>query len=89
MYDYLTEELMPLIYGWFPASDRREDNFIAGLSMGGRGAIKYTVNHPELFAAAAVLSAVPVDFKRLRPGHENGRSGISPYRILVIITNVG
>lgn len=35
--DYLTEELMPLVYGWLPASPKREDNFIAGLSMGGRG----------------------------------------------------
>lgn len=62
MYDYLTEELMPLIYNWFPVSDKREDNFIAGLSMGGRGTIKYAVNHPEKFAAAAVLSAAPVNF---------------------------
>lgn len=65
MYDYLTEELMPLIYNWFPASDRREDNFIAGLSMGGRGTIKYAVNHPDKFVAAAVLSAAPVDFHEL------------------------
>jgi putative tributyrin esterase len=65
MYDYLTEELMPLIYNWFPASDKREDNFIAGLSMGGRGTIKYAVNHPERFAAAAVLSAAPVDYSKL------------------------
>lgn len=65
MYDYLTEELMPLIYNWLPASDKREDNFIAGLSMGGRGTIKYAVNHPEKFAAAAVLSAAPVDFSQL------------------------
>lgn len=65
MYDYLTEELMPLIYNWFPASDKREDNFIAGLSMGGRGTVKFAVNHPEKFAAAAVLSAAPVDFHGL------------------------
>lgn len=37
MFDYLTEVLMPLIYGWLPVSDKREDNFIAGLSMGGPG----------------------------------------------------
>lgn len=61
MYDYLTDELMPLIYGWFPASDKREDNYIAGLSMGGRGACVYAFNHPEKFAAAAVLSASPRD----------------------------
>ena len=29
MFDYLTEELMPLIYGWLPVSDKREDNYIA------------------------------------------------------------
>jgi putative tributyrin esterase len=65
MYDYFTEELMPLIYNWFPASDKREDNFIAGLSMGGRGTIKFAANYPEKFAAAAVLSAAPVNFHDL------------------------
>ena len=59
MYHYLTEELMPLVYNWFPASDKREDNFIAGLSMGGRGTLVYALNHPEKFAAAAVLSSCP------------------------------
>ena len=58
MFDYLTEELMPLIYGWLPVSDKREDNFISGLSMGGGGALKYAVNHPEKFAAAAILSTL-------------------------------
>ena len=61
MYDFLTKELMPLIYGWLPASDKREDNFIAGLSMGGRGTCVYAFNHPELFAGAAILSAAPRD----------------------------
>ncbi len=68
MYDHLTEELMPLVYGWLPVSPKREDNFIAGLSMGGRGAVKYAVNHPEKFAAAAVLSAAPMDLSRMGPG---------------------
>lgn len=59
LWDYLTEELMPVVYGWFPVSSRREDNFVAGLSMGGRGSLKLAVNYPEKFAAAAVLSASP------------------------------
>ena len=71
MFDYLTEELMPLIYGWLPVSDKREDNFIAGLSMGGRGTIKFAVNHPDKFAAAAVLSAALVDFSLINPGNPN------------------
>lgn len=65
MFDYVTEELMPLVYNWLPASDAREDNFIAGLSMGGRGALKYAVNHPGKFAAAAILSACPEDLSGL------------------------
>ena len=66
MYDYLTEELMPLIYGWFPASDKWEDNYIAGLSMGGRGTCVYAFNHPEKFAGAAILSANPSDFNKMK-----------------------
>jgi putative tributyrin esterase len=65
MYGFITNELMPLVQGWLPVSDRREDNFIAGLSMGGRGAVKFAANHPELFSAAAVLSASPVEYDRV------------------------
>lgn len=61
MYGFLTQELMPLVHNWFPVSSKREDNFIAGLSMGGRGVCVYAFNHPELFAGAAVLSACPRD----------------------------
>lgn len=63
---YITEELMPLVYGWLPASSRREDNFIAGLSMGGKGALQFAVNSPELFCKAAVLSFIPSDMEKKR-----------------------
>ena len=66
MYDYIFDELMPIIYNWFPASDKREDNFVAGLSMGGRGACVLALNHPEKFAAAAVLSATPSDLHAMK-----------------------
>lgn len=59
MWDYFTEELMPLVYGWFPVSDKREDNYIAGLSMGGYGAAMLGTGHPDKFAAVAALSAPP------------------------------
>lgn len=71
MFDYLIKELMPLVHGWLPASDKREDNYIAGLSMGGRGACVYAFNHPEKFAGAAILSAAPRDLawcKKHEPG---------------------
>ena len=72
MFDYLTEELMPLIYGWFPASDKREDNFICGLSMGARGgASKFGFNYPERFAGVACMSGVPSDIREIlkNPNH--------------------
>jgi Predicted esterase len=65
MFDYLTEELMPLVYAWFPASEKREDNFIAGLSMGGGAAVKYAVYHPEKFAAVADLSGPTKDLNSI------------------------
>jgi len=67
MWDYFTEELMPLIYNWFPASDKRDDNFIAGLSMGGGGALKIALGHPDKFAGAAILSASARDVSYLKP----------------------
>lgn len=89
MYDYLTKELMPLVYGWLPISDKREDNFIAGLSMGGRGAIKYAVNHPDLFGAAAILSAVPMDFSKLSAGNPNPLLDLDNPRLKLTIENAG
>ena len=61
MFDYLFEELMPMVYNWYPISDRREDNLIAGLSMGGFGTMVYALNHPEKFAVAASLSGPILD----------------------------
>lgn len=88
MYDYLIKELMPLIYNWFPASSKREDNFIAGLSMGGRGTIKYAVNFPEKFAAAAVLSAAPVNFHELTEEYLHLDNPFSR-RMLGMVENAG
>lgn len=62
-FSMLTEELMPLVFGWLPASSAREDNFLAGNSMGGRGVCIYAFNHPERFAGAYVMSASPQDIR--------------------------
>lgn len=56
---YITEELMPLVYGWLPASPKREDNFVAGLSMGGAGALKFALKYPDKFSKCASLSYCP------------------------------
>ncbi len=57
-YTYLTEELPRLLSRWIRISSKPEDTFIAGLSMGGYGAYKIALSHPERFAAAASFSGV-------------------------------
>ena len=74
MYDFVTEELMRLIYNWFPISDKREDNYIAGLSMGGGGTIKFAVNYPDKFAAAAILSSAPRNLRAIDLETANART---------------
>ncbi len=53
---FLTEELPDLVHGFFRTSTAREDTFVAGLSMGGYGAMKWALREPHRFAAAASLS---------------------------------
>ncbi|MGC5774343.1 alpha/beta hydrolase [Paenibacillus pabuli] len=53
---FISEELPALARSFFPLSHKREDNFVAGLSMGGYGAFKLALRKPEQYAAAASLS---------------------------------
>ena len=53
---FISEELPSICRSFFPLSDRREDNFVAGLSMGGYGAFKLALSCPDRFAAGASLS---------------------------------
>lgn len=61
---FVSEELPRLARSFFPLSERREDNFAAGLSMGGYGAFKLGLSHPDRYAAVASLSGA-VDVNRL------------------------
>jgi S-formylglutathione hydrolase FrmB len=62
---FVSEELPALARSFFPLSDRREDNFVAGLSMGGYGAFKLAFRHPDRYAAAASLSGA-LDLRDMR-----------------------
>ncbi len=57
-YDYIANELPRIVCEFFNVSSRREDNFIAGNSMGGYGALKIAMRNPDRFCAAAGLSSV-------------------------------
>ena len=62
--DYIALELPQAMRSFFKGmSHKPEDNFIAGLSMGGYGAFKVALNYPDRFAAACSLSgALDIDF---------------------------
>jgi len=53
---FVSEELPELVGRFFRVSQTREDTFVAGLSMGGYGALKLALRQPGRFAAAAALS---------------------------------
>lgn len=57
-FTYITEELPRVVREFFKVSDKREDTYIAGLSMGGYGALKAALKRPDVFCAGAGLSSV-------------------------------
>ena len=57
-FSYITEELPGVISEFLKISTKREDTYIAGLSMGGYGALKAALRKPEKYCAAAGLSSV-------------------------------
>ena len=54
---FIGEELPRVMRAMFPLSHRREDTFIAGLSMGGFGAIRNGMKYAETFSRIAGLSS--------------------------------
>ncbi|HEY9075317.1 MAG TPA: alpha/beta hydrolase family protein [Anaerolineaceae bacterium] len=57
-FTYLVEELPHYLEDVFGISPRRENTLVAGVSMGGYGAMKLALLHPERFFAAASFSGV-------------------------------
>jgi putative tributyrin esterase len=57
---YVSKELPNLVRAMFPLSDKREDNFVAGLSMGGHGAMAFAIKRPEMFSTAVCLSGASI-----------------------------
>lgn len=55
-WSFLSEELPEIVHSFFKLSEKREDTFVAGLSMGGYGAFKMALTYPDRFAAAGSFS---------------------------------
>ncbi len=71
---FIGEELVQLTRDTFNLSDKREDTFIGGLSMGGFGAITNGLRHPETFSHICAFSSALIKEKILEsvdePGHD-------------------
>ncbi len=68
-FTYISEELPAYLQQVFPLSKKRKDCFLAGLSMGGYGAMKVAMTYPERFEAVASMSGV-LDAARLMKNRE-------------------
>lgn len=88
-YTYISQELPEKMRAMFPLSDKREDNFIAGLSMGGNGTLQYAAGHPEKFGGAAILSCAPRDLHQLAKDLEDPEFAKVNYRLVNGIRNAG
>ncbi|WP_025025349.1 alpha/beta hydrolase [Companilactobacillus nodensis] len=57
-YSFFIKELMPKMQNLLPISDKAEDNYISGVSMGGYGALKIGFSNPDKFSKIAAMSPV-------------------------------
>lgn len=64
-FDFLTKELPVKLKNFLPISDRREDTYVMGESMGGYGTLRLALGAPEVYGHACVLSGCPMDYDRL------------------------
>lgn len=55
-FTYIADEVPETVKGWFPLSEDPEYTYIAGLSMGGYGAMKIAMTYPARFKAVASMS---------------------------------
>ncbi len=55
-FTYIGEELPKIIRSYLHVSHQRDQTYVAGLSMGGYGAIKLALSYPEQFKMAASFS---------------------------------
>jgi enterochelin esterase-like enzyme len=55
--DFFINEFIPFIDSIYKTRNKKQYRAVAGLSMGGYGSFIYAMKHPDLFSAAAPLSA--------------------------------
>jgi enterochelin esterase-like enzyme len=74
--DFFIKEFMPAIEKTYRIKAQKKYRGVAGLSMGGYGTLIYSLKYPELFAAAAPLSAAVLDDDAMVASPENNYENV-------------
>lgn len=74
--DFFVKEFIPAVEKTYRIKSDRRYRGVAGLSMGGYGALVYGLKHPELFSATAGLSAAVVEDASIAGMPDNMYQGV-------------
>lgn len=69
--EFIGKELVEATRRMFPLSDKKEDTFIAGMSMGGYGAVMNGIRYYDTFGYVASMSTAVITKETLAPGMPN------------------
>lgn len=69
--EFIGKELVEATRRMFPLSDKKEDTFISGMSMGGYGALMNGVKYHDTFGYIASMSTAVITPETLAPGQPN------------------
>lgn len=75
-FSYIAKELPKIAHNFFNITQKPEKSFIAGLSMGGYGALKCALTYPGRYAAVASFSAVCEAYADITPSFDREAVGI-------------
>lgn len=78
---YIVSELVGFTRRVFPLSHLRQDTLIGGLSMGGYGALRNGLLHPDVFGSILAFSSALItdEVAAMQPGGHNGMAGYEYY----------
>lgn len=82
--DFIGNELPAYVCKTFGISDKREDTFIGGLSMGGFGALHTALQFPDRISKCVCLSSALITDRLgdMKPGDDNGVANYEYYALM-------
>lgn len=79
----VAKELVSYVRKTFGLAKKPEDTYIAGMSMGGFGALHTGLAHPKVFGKIGALSSALIvhEIAQMKPGQDNGMANYEYYRM--------